>query len=160
MDSTANSLIFMGVGLGVSVALVVLLRPPRAVLLAAGAAGVATALADFICAALGHHYNLWHLHGALSVLGVPLSLSVAWVTLTGAMVVLYDRLGKRTPRLLLLVLSALAGASVDHYVLRPSGMLTWGRIHPAIITPYWLSMVLLAVGVYWLVLRRYRGAGN
>jgi H+/gluconate symporter-like permease len=153
MSSYVNSLLFMGVGVTVGVGVVVTLRPPRAVLVAAAAAGLATALADFVCAALGHHYDLWHLHGALTVVGVPLSLTVAWVTLTAALVVMYDRFAGLVPRLVLLALAALGGASVDHYVLRPSQMLTWGRIPPAAITPYWLSMVGLAVGVYYLALR-------
>lgn len=153
MDATLNSVLFMAVGVIVGAGVVIVLRPPRPVLWAAALAGLSTAVADFICAALGHHHNLWHLHGALCVLGVPLSLSVAWVSLAGALVVTFDRYRGLTPRLALLGLSSLAGASVDHYLLRPSGMLTWGRISPGAIAPYWLSMLLLAVGVYWLAMR-------
>ena len=152
MDYYSHSLIFMGVSVVLGLGIVISCRPDGAAMAGAILAGLAVTVADFVCAAMGHRYDLWHLHGALSVLDVPLSLSVAWVFLTAAVIALFDRIRSTWGRLAMLGGTGLAGAAGDHFLLRPLGMLSWGDLGPLAIIPYWLVMVGLAIGVYFLVL--------
>ncbi|MFH2007542.1 MAG: DUF362 domain-containing protein [bacterium] len=153
MDYYGYSLLFMGFAITLGVGVIALARPPAAPLASALVAGIVTALADFACAAVGHRYDLWHLHGALEVLNVPLSLSVAWVVFTATLLLLFDHFERTWARAALLLVAAAAGALVDDMVFRPGGILTWGRLPAVAIAPYWLSMVALSVVVYRTVLR-------
>jgi len=154
LDSYSYSLIFMGAAIFAGLAALFIARPDASALAAGILAGLLASLADFVCAAFAGHGGLWHLHGAFELQGVPISLSIAWIFGGLVFIIIFDRLASSWARLILLAGTALGGAAIDHFLLRRLGILNWGSIGPLAIVPYWLAMLLLAVGVYRFVMRQ------
>lgn len=154
MDSYSYSLIFMGAAIVAGLGVVIIARPDASALAGAVMSGLLVALADFVCAVFAGHGELWHLQGAFELLGVPISLSIVWIFGSMVFIILFDRIASSSARLILVAGAALGGAAIDHFLLRRLGILSWGSFGPLAIVPYWLVMLLLAVGVYRFIMRQ------
>ncbi len=161
MSATAFSYLFLGIGLGTALLATALIRPERLRLAGALAAGGFVALANFLIEVTGARLEIYHVSGALSVAGSPVSLGIAWFLLGYSYCLGYGLLTRiarptRIATLLYLVAGILGGFAYDYCAAKFLPVLRLGtRGRPYHIAFVWITLIPLTILYYRIILSRW-----
>lgn len=154
-----HSVRFAVLGIICGLVLTYFFRHEKRKLFAAYCGGLAVSFADFWGAFFAHRLDLWHLHGAWEVFGVPLSLNVAWVFLGAGYCLLFsltDNMKHSFPAKLLFAAGTCLYGVFNDYIFSRLGIFRLGDGIKLYYTfPYWVIHVLLTVLVFYAVRKKF-----